>query len=146
MVAPPGTVRATPFAVEAVEFPIETWAAFETQVLRLLALAKALTEDGAACVCRSGTACRSADAPGGTRACRLASELAAAAPDVSGIELPDGDLRGHYQEALREATPAVYLCRRVLHAGNRCWFGPGGGASSTCGRVLAAAHSLQQVP
>lgn len=146
--------RGTPFAVEAVEYPVAAWAAVEIQVQQLTALARAVGGDagGSGCACETG-ACRWSHLPGGARACALATDLAAQAPPSAsigtlvperpGLETPGPDTEQRYLEILAGIAPAVYLCRRMLHAGDRCWFDVSGPASSLCGRVLAAAHGLQ---
>ena len=137
--------KVTPFAVEAVEFPVQAWSAAEAQVANLTALAAALTHAAPACSCggAQGT-CRWSELAGGPRACSLADELAAIAPADAAIVIAAGDDLAHrYLQALAAIAPAIYLCRRVLHASNRCWFSTGNALSSTCGRVLAAAHGLQ---
>lgn len=75
-------------------------------------------------------------------ACALAGILAELAPSRAVLRRPRQDPVTAYVRALRDAAGAVYYCRRLAHASEKCWFSPTGPAADRCGSVLAVAHRL----
>lgn len=99
-------------------------------------LARAATAYTASVSCehdQTGT-CALEGVPNGRELCDLALTLTK--DDTIPRRVPKATER--YLQALREAGPAVYYCRRFAHPAGTCWFVPQG----DCGRVLAAAHRL----
>ena len=139
-------------AEPASAWPTDQLLGAEVLATRLVALARALPVPATAvararahpseerCGC-AGPDCPLAGVSGGAEACRLALDLAERAPACSLQIPPAPDIPQRYLDALREAAGAVYFCRRVQHAGGRCWFSTAGPDDDLCGRVLAAAHA-----
>jgi hypothetical protein len=130
----------------AVNSPIDPLTEGAATAADLASLATALhgarhdSQDGCAC---GSDPCHLSGGRGGADACDLAAALAASAPE--GAPAPAGgsaDLADRYLRALRDAAPAVYYCRRVLHPSGRCWFSTGGPDADLCGRVLSLSHRL----
>ncbi len=114
------------------------------QARRLAALARRFvgaSSLGADCACDTQP-CRLKHEYGGVAACRLALDLSRRAPATKALDLDPTVVAERYVAALRDAAPATYFCRRVVHAGGQCWFSVHGPADDLCGRVLAAGHGL----
>lgn len=85
--------------------------------------------------------------PRGNQACVLVDELAAAMPGGESdppvrCAHPAQEYVLAYVQALRQASTAVYFCRRIQHPAGSCWFSVHGPAHDLCGRVLSTAHRL----
>lgn len=112
------------------EWPRDQILAARLLIVRLVCAARALSRAP-----ESLSACPAA-------AASLVPALARAdVPGICGEEAPPGpDLAASYLRALCDAAGAVYFCRRVEHASDRCWFSADGPSADICGRVLAEGH------
>ncbi|HWB72018.1 MAG TPA: hypothetical protein VG452_07355 [Egibacteraceae bacterium] len=125
------------------DWPHDQLLAARILVDRLAALARALVDQP--CCAADGEGCQLDDVPGGRQACELLADLARLVPPDAAVHASrtGRELARRYLQAIRDASGAVYFCRRVEHACGRCWFSPEGPGADVCAAVLAVSHRLQ---